>query len=152
MTIYLTTPRPRRWIRAWPRLAECLADPAMQATRRRPHGGPHGAGTRGAGPRRSCRLIGAEPREIIFTSGATEANNPPARGRAAIVPPVYAMRPAIAATTARTEHKSVLDALRQLEKEGFAVTGGADEAGRVPTEPSRRRCGPTHREVGDAGQ
>jgi cysteine desulfurase len=62
-------------------------------------------------------LVGAQPQDIVFTSGATESNNLAIlgaaransdRGRHLI--------------TSRTEHKSVLDACRRLEKEGFSVT------------------------------
>ncbi|HPI62848.1 MAG TPA: aminotransferase class V-fold PLP-dependent enzyme [Alphaproteobacteria bacterium] len=62
-------------------------------------------------------LIGAEPREIIFTSGATESNN------LAILGGMRGMggrkRHLI---TWVTEHKCVLESARQLEKEGFQVT------------------------------
>jgi cysteine desulfurase len=62
-------------------------------------------------------LAGAEPEEIVFTSGATESNNLALLGTA---------RAARAGTrhlvTARTEHKSVLDPCRHLEREGVSVT------------------------------
>ena len=62
-------------------------------------------------------LVGAEPAEIVFTSGATESNNlailGAARGNA------DRGRHLI---TSRTEHKSVLDAFHRLEKEGFSVS------------------------------
>jgi cysteine desulfurase len=78
-------------------------------------------------------LIGAESREMVFTSGATEANNLALLGVAAA-----AMRASPARghfISSRVEHKSVLDALRQIERQGFAVTLlEPDEQGRVPPE------------------
>jgi cysteine desulfurase len=61
-------------------------------------------------------LVGAQPPEIIFTSGATESNN------LAILGCVRAnAQRGRHVLTIRTEHKSVLDPCRQLEKEGFSV-------------------------------
>ena len=62
-------------------------------------------------------LIGADPREIVFTSGATESNNIAVKGVARF----YAKRKKHIITT-QTEHKCVLDSCRQLEQEGFEVT------------------------------
>ena len=62
-------------------------------------------------------LIGADPREIIFTSGATESNNVAVKGIARF----YGKRKKHIITT-QTEHKCVLDSCRQLEQEGFEVT------------------------------
>ncbi|XP_055376379.1 cysteine desulfurase, mitochondrial-like [Condylostylus longicornis] len=62
-------------------------------------------------------LIGADPREIIFTSGATESNNISVKGVARF----YASRKKHVITT-QTEHKCVLDSCRALENEGFKVT------------------------------
>ena len=76
------------------------------------------------------------PHEIIFTSGATEANNLALLGvaRAAL----RAGTGAATSCSSRTEHKSVLDTCKQLEKEGFAVTlVEPDAAGRVPPETVR---------------
>jgi cysteine desulfurase len=87
-------------------------------------------------------LLGAQPREIIFTSGATEANNLAILG----VAEAAARRARSAAGTgrpahfvsARTEHKSVLDALQELERRGAEVTWiEADEWGRVPPDAVR---------------
>ena len=66
-------------------------------------------------------LIGARAPDVIFTSGATEANN------LAILGTVRGARAARSAQlphviTARTEHKAVLDPCRQLEREGVSVT------------------------------
>ncbi|XP_036682071.1 cysteine desulfurase, mitochondrial [Balaenoptera musculus] len=62
-------------------------------------------------------LIGADPREIIFTSGATESNNIAIKGVARF----YRSRKKHLITT-QTEHKCVLDSCRSLEAEGFQVT------------------------------
>uniref|UniRef100_A0AC11AZ10 NFS1 cysteine desulfurase n=1 Tax=Ovis aries TaxID=9940 RepID=A0AC11AZ10_SHEEP len=62
-------------------------------------------------------LIGADPREIIFTSGATESNNIAIKGVARF----YRSRKKHLITT-QTEHKCVLDSCRSLEAEGFKVT------------------------------
>jgi cysteine desulfurase len=64
-----------------------------------------------------ARLIGAEPAQIVFTSGATEADN------LAVLGTVRALAPARRhVISARTEHKAVLDAIRQLTREGANVT------------------------------
>ena len=62
-------------------------------------------------------LIGALPAQIVFTSGATEADNLAVLGTARALAP--GRRHVI---SARTEHKAVLDAVRQLGREGFSVT------------------------------
>lgn len=62
-------------------------------------------------------LIGADPREIIFTSGATESNNIAVKGVARF----YKSRKKHVITT-QIEHKCVLDSCRALEMEGFRVT------------------------------
>ncbi|XP_011197540.2 cysteine desulfurase, mitochondrial [Bactrocera dorsalis] len=64
-----------------------------------------------------AKLIGAEPKEIIFTSGATECNNISIKGVARF----YASKKKHVITT-QTEHKCVLDSCRALENEGFKVT------------------------------
>lgn len=64
-----------------------------------------------------ARLIGAAPEQIVFTSGATEADNLAVLGTARAQPP--SRRHVI---SARTEHKAVLDAIRQLLREGCSVT------------------------------
>jgi cysteine desulfurase len=75
-------------------------------------------------------LIHADPREIIFTSGATEANNLAIKG-AAHFSRAYSQagRSRDHIVTLTTEHKCVLESCAQLEREGFAVTY-------VPVEPS----------------
>jgi cysteine desulfurase len=72
-------------------------------------------------------LIGAEPEEIIFTSGATESNNLAILGAARAN--AHRGRHLV---SARTEHKAVLDPLRRLQKEGFELTlVTPDRAGRI---------------------
>lgn len=68
-------------------------------------------------------LIHADPREIVFTSGATEANNLAIKG-AAHFSRAYsqASRTRDHIVTLTTEHKCVLESCAQLEREGFAVT------------------------------
>lgn len=61
--------------------------------------------------------INAEPREIIWTSGATEANNLAIKGIAE-----FHQRRGKHIITAQTEHKAVLDSCKALEKQGFTVT------------------------------
>ena len=62
-------------------------------------------------------LIGADPREIVWTSGATESNNLALKGAAH-----FYRDKGQHLVTLKTEHKAVLDTCRQLEREGFEVT------------------------------
>jgi len=62
-------------------------------------------------------LIGADPREIVWTSGATESNNLALKGAAHF----YKSR-GKHLITVKTEHKAVLDTMRELERQGFEVT------------------------------
>jgi len=62
-------------------------------------------------------LIGAQPEEIIFTSGATESDNLAIKG----VARAYKDR-GHHLITQQTEHRAVLDSCRTLEREGFAIT------------------------------
>ena len=62
-------------------------------------------------------LIGADPREIVWTSGATESNNLALKGAAHF----YQER-GKHLVTVKTEHKAVLDTCRELERQGFEVT------------------------------
>jgi cysteine desulfurase len=69
-------------------------------------------------------LIGAEPKDVIFTSGATESNNLALKGVMQ-----FARESRNHLVTCVTEHKCVLDTARHLEQEGFQVTW-------LPVEPS----------------
>ena len=62
-------------------------------------------------------LIGADPREIVWTSGATESDNLALKGAAQF----YKTR-GKHLITVKTEHKAVLDTMRELERQGFEVT------------------------------
>lgn len=62
-------------------------------------------------------LINANPKEIIFTSGATESDNLAIKGAAH-----FYQKKGKHIITCKTEHKAVLDTCRQLEREGFEVT------------------------------
>jgi cysteine desulfurase len=64
-----------------------------------------------------AELIGADPREIVWTSGATESNNLALKGAAHF----YKSR-GKHLITVKTEHKAVLDTMRELERQGFEVT------------------------------
>src|SRR5205085_3907227 len=64
-----------------------------------------------------AKLIGADPKEIIFTSGATESDNLAIKG----VFDMYASK-GNHIITATTEHKAVLDTCKHLEKMGAEVT------------------------------
>ncbi len=77
--------------------------------------------------RQVARGLGADPREIVFTSGATEANNLALLGavRAAGASSAHVV-------TCRTEHSAVLDPCRALEKEGAEITRlGVDRLGHL---------------------
>lgn len=62
-------------------------------------------------------ILGADPREVIFTSGATEANNLAIKGVAH-----FYKNQKNHIITCSTEHKCVLDSCRHLEQEGFKIT------------------------------
>ncbi|TFZ08519.1 IscS subfamily cysteine desulfurase [Ramlibacter humi] len=62
-------------------------------------------------------LIGADPREIVWTSGATESNNLALKGAAQ-----FYKTKGKHLITVKTEHKAVLDTMRELERQGFDVT------------------------------
>ncbi|HCH77051.1 IscS subfamily cysteine desulfurase [Stutzerimonas kunmingensis] len=67
--------------------------------------------------RQVAELVNADPREIVWTSGATESDNLAIKG----VAHFYASKGKHIVTT-KIEHKAVLDTTRQLEREGFEVT------------------------------
>jgi cysteine desulfurase len=96
----------------WPWFAEHYANP---------HSTEHAAGRRAAAAVEAARaqvaaLIGADAGEIVFTSGATEANNLAIKGAARFAG--AAARPRL--ITAANEHKCVLESVRDLAREGFA--------------------------------
>ncbi len=62
-------------------------------------------------------LVGADPREIIWTSGATESNNLALKGAAN-----FYKTKGKHIITVKTEHKAVLDTVRELERQGFEAT------------------------------
>ena len=66
-----------------------------------------------------AELIGADPKEIIFTSGATESNNMSIKGVARFFGRSGKKKHVV---TCQTEHKCVLDSCRHLQDEGFEVT------------------------------
>ena len=79
-----------------------------------------------------ARLIGADPREIVFTSGATEANNLALKGVAHFArahPQAGAAAPRDRIVTLATEHKCVLESAAALGREGFDIVS-------VPVEPN----------------
>ncbi|QQX90167.1 cysteine desulfurase [Gluconobacter sphaericus] len=83
-----------------------------------------------------AKLLGVEAREIVFTSGATEANNLAIKGAVRHLARLGDPRRRI--VTVVTEHKCVLESVRDLEKEGFeAVVLGVDSEGRVDSEALR---------------
>ena len=138
MTIYLdyaaTTPVDPR---VATRMAQVLSDPLLQANAA---SATHGLGLAvnelvEAARGEVAALIGAAPREIVFTSGATEANN------LALLGVARAARRAAGRghiVSGRTEHKSVLDACAQLVRDGFTVTlVEPDAGGRVPPDAVR---------------
>ncbi|HHH47952.1 MAG TPA: IscS subfamily cysteine desulfurase [Gammaproteobacteria bacterium] len=64
-----------------------------------------------------AELVGANPKEIVWTSGATESDNLAIKGVAH-----FHQKKGRHIVTSKTEHKAVLDSCRQLEREGFEVT------------------------------
>ena len=64
-----------------------------------------------------AELVNADPREIVFTSGATESDNLAIKGAAH-----FYGKKGKHVITCKTEHKAVLDPCRQLEREGYEVT------------------------------
>lgn len=64
-----------------------------------------------------AELMNADPKEIVFTSGATESNNLAIKGAAH-----FYKKKGKHIVTCKTEHKAVLDTCRQLEREGYEVT------------------------------
>jgi cysteine desulfurase len=116
------------------RMGECLT---AEGAFGNPSSVNHAHGARAAALVEAARAqvaacVGAEPADIVWTSGATEANNLAIFGAAH-----YYRGAGRHIVTARTEHKSVLDSCRELERRGWRVTylapgrDGAVEPGQV---------------------
>ena len=108
-------------------------------------GNPHSThemGLKAAGAVEAAReavaqLVGAQAREIVFTSGATEANNLAIKGAARHLKRIGDPRRRI--VTLATEHKCVLESVVQLESEGFEpVVLGVKADGRVDPDQLRK--------------
>ncbi|MFU7501657.1 MULTISPECIES: IscS subfamily cysteine desulfurase [unclassified Candidatus Tisiphia] len=104
-----------------PRVLECML-PYFTTKFGNPHSRSHSFGWEAEeavelSRKKVARLIGADPKEIIFTSGATESNNLAIKGIAKF----YGNKKNHIVTVV-SEHKCVLDACRHLEDEGFKVT------------------------------
>ena len=85
-------------------------------------------------------LVSCDPKEIVWTSGATESINLALKGAAQ-----FYKDKGKHLVTVKTEHKAVLDTMRELEREGFEVTY-LDVAGQTAcstSSSSRRRCART---------
>ena len=80
-------------------------------------------------------LIGADAREVVFTSGATESNNMSVKGIARF----YGAKKKHIVTT-QTEHKCVLDSCRAMEREGFEVTSVSPRGASFDASRRRRGC------------
>lgn len=104
-----------------PRVTDAML-PHLTTEYGNPHSRTHSYGWRAEEAVEDARahvaaIIGADPREIIFTSGATESNNMVVKG----VAHFYKARKRHVVTT-QTEHKCVLDSCRWLQQRGFEVT------------------------------
>lgn len=89
-----------------------------------PHSRTHSYGWETEKPVEDARknlahLIGADPKEVVFTSGATESNNMSIKGVARFIGKSGKKNHIV---TLQTEHKCVLDSCRNLQNEGFSVT------------------------------
>jgi len=111
-----TTPVDRRVADAmWPSFTEAFGNP---------HSVHHAYGREAGDAVEAARaeiaaLIGAQAREVVFTSGATESNNTAIKGAAHFHARHFGKRHVV---TVATEHKCVLESCKRLEAEGFAVT------------------------------
>ena len=104
-----------------PRVMDAMM-PYMLHEMGNPHSRTHAFGWRAEDAVEDARakiasLIKADPKEIIFTSGATESNNLAIKGAAR-----FLGKEKRHVITTQTEHKCVLDSCRALEMEGFSVT------------------------------
>lgn len=120
-----------------PRVREAMM-PFFETEYGNPHSADHAAGRRAAAAVEAARaevaaLLGADPREIVFTSGATEANNLAIKGAARYARAAADPRRRI--VTVATEHPCVLESVRALADEGFEpVILPVDRDGRVARE------------------
>ena len=111
-----TTPVDERVAKA---MAECLTlqgNFGNPASRSHPFGWKAEEAVENA-RRNVATLIGAVPKEIVWTSGATESDNLAIKGAA-----LFNQKKGKHIITMKTEHKAVLDTCRQLERDGFDVT------------------------------
>ncbi len=111
-----TTPVDERVAKA---MAECLTlqgNFGNPASRSHPFGWKAEEAVENA-RRNVATLIGAVPKEIVWTSGATESDNLAIKGAA-----LFNQKKGKHIITMKTEHKAVLDTCRQLERDGFEVT------------------------------
>jgi len=104
-----------------PRVLDCML-PYLTSYYGNPHSRTHQYGWESEAAMETAReqvanLIGADPKEVVWTSGATESNNISVKG----VGRFYATKKKHVITT-QTEHKCVLDSCRILESEGVEVT------------------------------
>ena len=107
-------------------MTAALRSPALQAN---PSAGTHAAGRQAAVVVELARaqvagLIGADPDEVIFTSGATEADNLAIIGGAR-----FREAQGRHLVTALTEHKAVIESVRYLARQGWRVTWLKPDAG-----------------------
>ncbi len=109
-----TTPLDPRVVEAMlPWLTEQFGNPASSS-----HAFGHAASRAVEAARAEvARLVNADPRDIVWTSGATESNNLAIKGAA-----LAAQKRGRHLVTVQTEHKAVLDTMQWLEKQGFALT------------------------------
>jgi cysteine desulfurase len=107
-----TTPVDPRVAEAmWPWLTERFGNPA---SRSHAYGWEAEAAVERA-REQVAELAGADPREVVWTSGATESDNLAIKGAAAF----YGAQKGKRIVTVKTEHKAVLDTFRELERHGF---------------------------------
>lgn len=125
-----------------PEVADAMADLAKRSFGYANPSSPHRAGRRLAAEIDAAResvgsSLGTEPENLIFTSGATEANNLALLGAARAAP-----RQRRRLVSVATEHDAVLAPLRQLEREGFELTLlQPDRVGRVSEAAFREALG-----------
>lgn len=109
-----TTPvDPRVGAKMIPYLTELFGNPA---SRSHPYGWEAEAAVEEA-REQVAALVNCDPKEIVWTSGATESNNLALKGAAH-----FYSNKGKHLITVKTEHKAILDTMRELEREGFEVT------------------------------